>query len=45
MVRGDRLVLLAGFVVATIAADIGAGWFFDPGPVTEVKVSTTLLPV
>src|ERR1019366_2544742 len=42
---GDLLLLLAGFVVATIAGDAGADWLFEPGPVTEVRVSTTLLPV
>ena len=35
----------AGLVVAIIAAAAGADWLFEPGPVTDVRVSTTLLPV
>jgi len=42
---GDLPLLVAGLVAAVIACEDEAGWFFDPGPVTEVRVSTTLLPV
>lgn len=41
---GALLLLIGDFAVAVIACD-DEGWFFEPGPVTEVRVSTAMLPV